>query len=245
MSASQSYLLYHGLWQLLDWLFPPVCGGCGKTYTRWCNECQESVHLITPPVCERCGHPVESEGICTSCQQNSPSFSALRSWAIYEGALREALQRMKYQRDIGLGEVFAQPLIELISDNHWYIDIVVPVPLSIARYKERGYNQSSLIALPIALHYGFPYRPNALKRIRETASQVGLNLIERRKNVDRAFVASPKIVKGRSVLLIDDIATSGSTMESCANALRESGAREVFGLTVARAVLSNVLQPMR
>jgi competence protein ComFC len=233
-----SYLFYHGLWTALDWLFPPQCGGCGELHSRWCAKCQNVTLLIKPPICERCGIPINHVGICQDCKENEPHFTAVRSWAIYEGPLKEALQRLKYQRDIGLGEVFAKPLINLIADNQWAIDMVVPVPLGIARYKERGYNQSTLIAFPIALYFGYSFRPSAIRRTRETQSQVGLNLTERRRNVVGAFSARSNIVEGKNVLIIDDIATSGSTMEACASALKIAGAYEVYGLTVARAVLN-------
>ena len=194
-------------------------------HSRWCAKCQNVTMLIEPPICERCGIPIKHAGLCSNCKENEPHFTAVRSWAIYEGPLKEALQRLKYQRDMGLGEVFANSLINLVSEHKWAIDMVVPVPLGVARYKELGYNQSTLIAFPI-------------KRTRETQSQVGLNLAERRRNVTGAFSACANIVEGKNVLLIDDIATSGSSMEACASALKIAGAYEVYGLTVARAVLS-------
>lgn len=175
--------------------------------------------------------------MCRNCRENEPHFTAMRSWATYEGPLREALQRMKYQRDVGLGEIFAKPLIAMLIRSAWQIDVIIPVPLGIARHKERGYNQSALIAFPLALYFGCSYQPRALRRVRETRSQVGLNLVERRVNVTDAFIANPDLVSNKNVLVIDDIATSGATMDSCAAALKAAGAQEVYGLTVARAIL--------
>jgi len=99
---------------------------------------------------------------------------------------------------------------------------------------ERGYNQSNLLALPIALALGYPFRPEAIFRVRNTPSQVGLSGEERRKNVAGAFQASPGLVKNRNVLIIDDVTTTGATIQSCAEALIEAGAQNTFGLTLAR-----------
>jgi ComF family protein len=118
----------------------------------------------------------------------------------------------------------------------WEIDVIVPVPLGVARQKERGYNQAALIARPVALETGWAYRPKALSRVRETKTQVGLSIEERRMNVGGAFKAEGEGVAGKNVLLIDDVLTTGSTMEACAAALIEAGAAKVFGLTLARAL---------
>jgi ComF family protein len=118
----------------------------------------------------------------------------------------------------------------------WQIDVIIPVPLGVARQKERGYNQAALIARPVALGTGRSYRPKALSRVRETKTQVGLSIEERRKNVGGAFKAERQRVVDKNVLLIDDVLTTGSTMEACAAALIEAGAGKVYGLTLARAL---------
>jgi ComF family protein len=118
----------------------------------------------------------------------------------------------------------------------WLIDVVVPVPLGIARLKERGYNQAALIAHPFALASGLRYAPRALLRTRETRSQVGLSITERKINVTDAFKARHEIVGGKRVLLIDDVTTSSATLDACAAALRKDGADQVYCLTLARAL---------
>jgi ComF family protein len=134
-----------------------------------------------------------------------------------------------------LGDTFAKPLITLLNDAHWPIEMIVPVPVGIARMRERGYNQSAFIALPLALGVGLPYCPGALKRVRETRSQVDLSLAERKDNVKKAFQADRRMVKDRTVLIVDDVMTSGATLDSCAAALLEGGASQVYCLTLARA----------
>jgi ComF family protein len=123
--------------------------------------------------------------------------------------------------------------------------MVIPVPLGTVREANRGYNQASLLARPIAWKTGLQYKPSAITRIRETYSQVDLNYSERRKNVKRAFEAKEEIVSGKTVMVVDDITTSGSTLDACAEALFDASAHQVFGLTLARASFSNHKNPRR
>jgi competence protein ComFC len=141
---------------------------------------------------------------------------------------------LKYRRDLGLGEVLSGPLIQMLDESTWPLDLIIPVPLGVARLKERGYNQSGLIARPLARETGLRYSPRALARVRETRSQVGLSLDQRKENVRGAFQASSNLVAGKNVLIVDDVMTTGSTLEACAVALLQAGAMQVYGLTLAR-----------
>jgi ComF family protein len=143
---------------------------------------------------------------------------------------------LKYQRDIGLAEALSKHLIELYNDLKWEIDLVTPVPLGSKRARERGYNQSGLLARPLAYAIHKPYQPKLLLRTRETRSQVGLSAKERQQNVEGAFTANVSKVQEKVVLVIDDVMTTGSTINACAQALRKAGASAVYGLTLARAV---------
>ncbi len=184
-----------------------------------------------------CGNPGPIKDRCTGCKKNRPKYTKIRSWGIFEGPLKNALHRLKYRKDIGLGEALAKPLTEYYLSLGWEADMVMPVPLSKARRAERGYNQAALLALPLALGLTLPYKPAALSRVIDTRSQVGLSAKERRDNLSGAFSANRVDVQGHKVLLLDDVITTGSTMNHCAEALIAGGAREVFGLTLARAVL--------
>jgi ComF family protein len=148
---------------------------------------------------------------------------------------------LKYERDIGLAEVLATPMAKLVSDLSWPVDLVTSVPLSPARIRQRGYNQASMLALPVALSLAKPFHPNLIKRSRETASQVGLSAVERKQNVSGAFAAKSTV--GKVILVVDDVITTGSTMNACAQALRSAGATAVYGLSFARAVFSD--QPVQ
>jgi competence protein ComFC len=239
-----AYNLYSLFWQTIDWIYPPECGGCSKPGNRWCVTCQDNVIKIPEPVCVKCGTPlmVQDSKICLSCLTNPPPYNALRSYGYYDGLLREALHKLKFDFDIGLAEVLSKYLIKIFNNFQWSVDMITAVPLSKTRMNVRGYNQSALLALPIALYTGIPFVPKAISRIRDTKSQVGLTALERQQNVKSAFISNPGIVKYKRILIVDDIATTGATISSCAHALGEAGAKEIYGLTVAKTILTNSQQ---
>jgi predicted amidophosphoribosyltransferase len=123
-----------------------------------------------------------------------------------------------------------------VRSLNWKIDLLIPAPLGKKRLKERGYNQVGLVAKPLAYEVGLGYAPKALWKVRETRSQVGLSISQRGENVFDAYQADPVIVKRKSILLMDDVATTGSTIQSCTQALLNAGAQEVYALTIARAL---------
>jgi ComF family protein len=137
---------------------------------------------------------------------------------------------------MALGDALASHLAEFVDTLGWPIDLVVPVPLGKRRLKERGYNQVGLVARPLALINNWHYRPRALVRTRETRSQVGLTILERKENVSGAFKGNAILCDKSNILLMDDVATTGATLSSCAAALAEAGARSVYALTLARAL---------
>ena len=235
MAKQRAYQAYRRLWEILDWLYPPRCGGCGQCGSRWCQACHSQSTLIEQNYCPRCGQIQSQPGLCSRCTSRTPVLTGMRSWALFDGPVRNALHRLKYARDIALGEVLSRPLIQLLKQLKWEVDCVLPVPLAQARQKQRGYNQAALLAYPLALATGIKYRSKGVKKIKETRSQVGLSIHQRHENVADAFLADPAIVKNCTVLIIDDVATSGATMESCASAIMIAGANQVYGMTLAQA----------
>lgn len=229
------YKAYRTVWSTLDLLFPATCGGCGKSGTRWCSSCQYSVKTLNGIVCEVCGLPQEKPGVCRACLASRPRFISLRAWGVFEGPLQSALHQLKYRRDLSMGDALAAGMMEFVHNLNWRVDLIVPIPLGKQRIRERGYNQVAMIAKPLAMGLGLQYSEKALLRRKETRSQVGLTREERHKNVHDAFQAAPE-VKGRSILVMDDVSTTGSTLSSGAEALYAAGAEHVFALTVARAL---------
>ena len=233
-----AYSLYQLLWGALDWVFPPNCGGCAKFAERWCQDCQAALVRLPETVCLFCGTPLPASGTCADCQTTLPEYRGLRSVCAYSGPARRAVIRLKYSKDIGLGEALSRHLVQLFLSSHWQIDRVTCVPLSRGRLKYRGYNQSAMLARPLAMAIQRPITPLLLRKTREAPTQVGLSANERCKNVDGAFAAGEKtILTGRTILVVDDVTTTGSTMNACARALKEAGAAAVYGLTFARAGL--------
>lgn len=233
-----AYFLYHLLWNTLDWVFPPHCGGCGKLAERWCGDCQARVERLGLRVCQRCGIPLDDgRVVCPNCETDPPLYQGLRSCVKYSGPARNAVIRLKYSRDIGLGDALAGELIRQFDALKWGVELVTCVPLSRGRLRERGYNQSAALARPVAMAFGLPFQPVLLRKTREAPSQVGLSASDRRKNVDGAFVAEQEHIAARKVLVIDDVTTTGSTIHACARALVDAGASTVYGLTFARAGL--------
>lgn len=165
-----------------------------------------------------------------------PAYRQLRSWAVFDFPVQNALHTLKYRRNMGIGNVIARLMAEFARSLNWDVDLIIPVPLGKKRLKERGYNQVALVARPLAFELGLEYAPHGLWKTRETRSQVGLNVSQRRENVSRVYQAEAKVVNGRSVLLMDDVATPGSTIQSSAEALLSAGAREVYAITIARAL---------
>jgi competence protein ComFC len=233
--SAPAYTLYHTLWTAIDWLYPPVCGGCGTFAERWCPECQANTTRLLVNICPRCGDLEPGGSLCPECNANPPAYLQLRSWGTFNGPLRAALLSLKYRNDIGLGEALSRHLSDLYQSQAWKADLIIPVPLGAARQRERGYNQAALLAYPFALRNSIQYLPGALKRSRETRSQVGLGVEQRQQNVSGAFTASPQIA-GMTVIVVDDTTTTGATISACASALLQAGAVRVYGLTLARAI---------
>ena len=232
-----SYRLTSVMWNVLDWIFPPDCPGCGVTGERFCEKCKGSIQPITGPVCPICGEPDTSESLCADCISLTPDFDALRAYAIFDGPVRNALHRLKYRDDISQGDVLSSFLAEVFSRQNWQVDLVTAIPLSKERLRTRGYNQAEQIARPFAVRINKPFIAHAVERKINTKSQIDLSLSERRENVSGAFYANSMVVDLKSVIIIDDVSTTGSTISECARALKEAGAEKVYALTVARAPL--------
>jgi ComF family protein len=248
---------------LLSVVFPAGCRICDQllseaTRIPICNECLDSFGQIAGTVCDKCGRPVEGVGesdaetfVCPRCandERGGYAFDRVRSWAAYEGALVRAILLLKFDNIDPLGKLFARRLAEVVVDGGaaFQADVVVPVPLHRQRERERGYNQAALIAKPLAKRLGLPYESVLLTRIRPRPDKHSLSYEERWESVRGAFATRPgSQVDNLRVLLVDDVMTSGATLDSCAKTLREAGARSVIGLTVARAVLRNATERLR
>jgi len=170
-----------------------------------------------------------------------PHFLSLRAWAVFEGPVQSALHKLKYRRDLSLGDAIAASMIPFVRSLNWDIDLVTSIPLGRQRIKERGYNQVEMIARPLALGLEMNYSADVLERRKETRTQVGLSRTERRVNVEDVFWADTK-VRGKSILVMDDVSTTGATLSSAARTFYNAGAKHVYALTVARALTHHDLR---
>lgn len=202
-----------------------------------CARCESQLPWVFPPLCPRCGRPQASGILCSSCAQATGAISVIRSPLRFEGVARRALHELKYRNLRAIAPTLATYLVRSLRDTGYEPDIIVPVPLHPRRARRRGYNQSFLLAREVAKETCTPLSADALARVREGTSQVHTTSVEeRRQNVSGAFACNNTSVTGRQVLVVDDVCTTGATLESCAVTLRGAGAVDVWGLTVAREV---------
>ena len=231
---------------VLDLVFPRHCAACGGVVDRpeghVCWECFRGIELRgDSAACDRCGlrveGPVQHAFLCSVCRDNEPAFERARSAGRFGGVLRELLLQFKYGRATWLRDDLAGILHGCVLADFACaeVDAVVPVPLHSVKQRHRGYNQAALLAGEIARRLERPYVGDALARIRPTPTQTRLDAAARRRNVRGAFsVPAAEWVRGRTVLLVDDVMTTGATLDAASAALRQAGAWRVWAATVAR-----------
>jgi ComF family protein len=237
-----SGVLRSGVDALLAVLLAPACAVCREPLDRptrgaVCRACWDAIPFIRPPVCRRCGDPlaswrgaVPSDEGCPACRARSSSLSAIRAVGLYDGSLRGIVHALKYDGRRSVAGRLGTLMRDYAADALAGADAIVPVPLHRRRRRARGFNQ----AAELGRHLGLPIC-QALRRIRATPSQTDLPAGERHANVLGAFAVRRRIdVKGKCLVLVDDVSTTGATLEACARTLREAGAREVRGVIAAR-----------
>ncbi len=212
---------------------------CQAAGSWLCQTCFKEIPFIATKICGHCGTPASIE-FSVSCQQcfNNPLayIDGIRVAAYYEdNPIRSAIHALKYRDHKGLVVCLGEILAQTYRQYHLEADIVVPVPLHRSKLKERGYNQSELLAKAAGRLLELPINTVTLRRFRRTKSQMTLGVRERHKNVDHAFLCDDKQLQNHRVLLIDDVCTTGSTLDFCAAALKAGNVTSVWGLTLAKA----------
>ena len=239
---------------LINFVYPPRCAACERrlpleTARRVCLDCHAAIERLHDPLCMVCGVPVDPileagrGGWCRGCSASPPSFTRARAITRYRADDEEhapvpsMIRRHKYGRDQSLTHALAECLSEPIPLAENDYDLVVAVPLHRARLRWRGFNQAALIGISIARRMGRPLDTGSLVRTRATPSQTAKDRQERHRNVRDAFlVRRPARIANRRILLIDDVMTTGATVDECARALLAAGARRVDVLTLARVL---------
>lgn len=230
-----------------DAFYPRVCPGCGRLSDRpgrhLCWGCLSGIELFTESLCDVCGAfvsgHVRHRFVCGACRQSPPAYDRARSAGHFTGLLRDLVHRFKYSQALWLKNDLAD-LLEGCLRAHFdaaAVDVVLPVPLHPVRMRERSYNQAAVLAEALAGRIGRRFDGRSLVRVRQTGTQTRLRARERKENMRGAFcVRRPEWVRGRAALLIDDVMTTGATLDACARALKKAGARRVWALTAARGL---------
>lgn len=222
---------------VLDLVLPPFCVGCGHVGVWLCETCAQQLSLNDRPICPRCGNGWTGEGLCPRCKVAPLHVAPVRSAFLFEGVVRDAIHVLKYQGARSVATLLAPHMAEAWRHYGLVSDVLMPVPLHRERERARGYNQSVLLGRALAAEIDRPLVENVLLRIRPTDAQVGLGREARWRNVQDAFMCYDECdLTDLRITLIDDVTTTGATLEACALALLSRGAREVNAVTLAHAV---------
>ena len=233
--------------KLLDVFYPRVCPICGKTsdhaarHICWSCHSALPLHSAGEPHCVRCGKvpegDVAADFLCDACRLEPPAFDLARTALPFHSAARDLIHLLKYGNGVWIAQDLAD-ILEGCARAHFdvgAIDLVLPVPLSPAKFRSRGYNQAELLARALARRLGAPCRADLLERIRDTPTQTHLSVAGRKANVKGAFaVPAPSSVRARTVIVVDDVMTTGATLSEIAATLKAAGAWRVWALALAR-----------
>jgi ComF family protein len=236
-----SRLLRTFLKSVLDFALPPRCSGCGiivGEVHNFCADCWRQIEFLGESGCKTCGLPLQAteSASCGICLARPPRITRTRAAVAYDDLSRGLAIRLKYGRKVAIARTMARYMVPLIEESAGD-RLLMPVPLHWTRLWQRGFNQSALVAREVARRLGIRSDPYSLQRIRRTPPLKGMSALQRRKTVGGAFrIRDKSAVTGKTVILIDDVLTTGSTAEACARALKRAGAARVELITWARVV---------
>ena len=217
----------------LDLLFPLHCFGCQREGSLLCPQCAERLPKLEPPWCPLCAQPNAGQR-CRWCRSHPPAVQGIRAPFLFQGPIREAVHALKFQGVRAAAPELGALLADYLSGHPLPADVIIPVPLHPRRLRSRGYNQSALLARQLGKLTGIAVEEKLLARTRDTPPQARATSREQRLTNVRDSFRCTADVAGRAVLLVDDVATTGSTLSACAAALKRGRVASVWGLTLAR-----------
>ncbi|MCG2711452.1 MAG: ComF family protein [Candidatus Omnitrophica bacterium] len=231
----------------IDIIYPRYCLICSKSiddssYEGACKACLEKIDVNAAPFCKKCGASLKSSTAmandsCAECRHKQYYFDRALSVCEYAGIARKCIQLFKYKRKLKIGRNLSKIMLAFLKKHFTLdsIDLIMAVPLHRSKLKERGFNQAEILAEFIRLNLDIPASFDNLKRVRKTLSQYQLPLGKRQKNMRDAFGCADKVFfKNKSILIVDDIFTTGATLNECSRVLKNAGAKKVYTLTIAR-----------
>ena len=226
---------------LLDLALPPRCAGCGEIVSQvgdFCAECFVAIDWSGDDACRRCAHPLDAfdEAECAACLAKLGPIDALVSATHYGDITRSMALKLKYSRRVALARVMGRAMARRLASHDLHGALLVPVPLHRWRIWKRGYNQAGLLAADISRRTGIDWSPEAMRRTRATQSLGTMSAGQRQRMVSGAFEADRSLVEGKTVILVDDVRTTGSTLAACAKALRRAKASRVEAVVWTRVV---------
>lgn len=228
---------------VLDFVLPAFCGVCDKPLEKdervVCEKCMSQIQLISETYCLRCGKPTKGEKVCRDCFVHPHKLLRIRALGVYTGVLASLIHLLKYTRRLSLAARLGKMMSKLVIEDNFLrrAQLIIPVPLHPTRMRERGYNQSELLTKNMGDYLNIPISKKSLLRVRNTKSQTRLSTKQRRENVKGAFTVKESAhIANKHILLVDDVFTTGATLDECAIALLNGGANAVYAITCAAAM---------
>lgn len=225
---------------LLDYFYPPRCPICDEILplgTVICEDCKKEAAAVTEPMCKKCGKPIENgeREYCSDCIVKSHAYRQGKAVFLYRAGMKKSMYRFKYSNRREYAQFYAKRAADIHSD--WVlrnrIEVIVPIPMYPKKKRRRGYNQAEIFARALGKELGIPVDTGTVRRIRDTVPQKELNDKERQRNLKNAFQLAPNIVKYSQILLVDDIYTTGSTMDAVAAVLLSGGAQNIYYICIS------------
>ncbi len=232
--------------QFLDILYPDnfsciICGDDIFNENEYCvcAECKKDLPFISGKVCKKCGLPINSmANYCDRCQRNKHFFDKAIATFYYKDEIARCIKNLKFENCRYLAKYLAKFMADTLNANNIICDVIVPVPMHENRLRERGFNHSELLARHLSEIVNIPLDTKSLIKCVNTKTQVNLNFEQRQNNLLNSFkVLNINAIKGKNVLVVDDVFTTGSTMDNCAKALKGAGANKVFCISIAHTVI--------
>lgn len=226
--------------KILDFVYPPRCPGCDRLLIPGdciCEDCSKTIKRVTEPVCKRCGKPMENprKEYCADCFGKKHQYRQGKAVFIYEGNIKQSMYRFKYSNKREYADFYAVEAANLYADwiKRRQIEVIIPIPMYRKKQRRRGYNQAEVFAKALGRELGITVDTKVVKRVRDTIPQKELNDKERRHNLKNAFQLVPNIVRYKEILLVDDIYTTGSTMDAVTEVLLSAGVKNVYYICIS------------